>query len=324
MTEFSPFFPHPMVRGGHLQTLAGMYLPSHYIPESAVQHRVTLPDGDVVVLHENRPSNWSETSPTVLLIHGLAGCHQSPYLRRISCKLIDRGVRTFRMDLRGCGAGAGLARFPYHAGRSDDVLQCLNYLADTVPASPLAAAGFSLSGNIVLKLVGEMADELPAALKRVVAVNPPIDLAGCVARLSLPLNRIYDRFFAKHLYRQILKVATTVADAPPVPFARRPYGVWEFDEYFTAPVSGYVNAEHYYRSCSAAQFLSAIRIPTLILTSADDPLVPVSGIESAERSSAVTLVISPSGGHLGYIGKQNGDPDRRWMDWRVVEWILEG
>ncbi|MEX0728010.1 MAG: hypothetical protein WD065_17175, partial [Planctomycetaceae bacterium] len=177
--------------------------------------------------------------------------------------------------------------------------------------------------NVVLKLVGEAADKLPAMLCTAIAVNPPIDLAGCVSRLSSPINRVYDRFFTTHLHRQILKIAATVSGAPPVPFARRPSGLWEFDEYFTAPVAGYKNAEHYYRSCSAAQFLPAIRIPTLILTSADDPLVPASRFETTERSSAVTLNIASSGGHLGYVSRQNGDPDRRWMDWRVVEWVSQ-
>ncbi|MFN0197007.1 MAG: YheT family hydrolase [Planctomycetaceae bacterium] len=317
------FAPHPLFRGGHVQTVAGMYLPSKYVPEPSTPHRVTLPDGDVIVLHENIPANWSPTQPVVLLMHGLAGCHQSPYLLRIARKLNDRGYRTFRMDLRGCGAGAGLARLPYHAGRSDDALRCVEYLAQQAPGSPLAVVGFSLSGNVALKLVGEDPKKVQGLVCCAVAVNPPIDLAGCVSRLSSPINRYYDRFFTKQLHRQILWIAAKVADAPVIPFKRPPRGLWEFDEYFTAPVSGYENAAHYYRDCSAAQFLSRVQIPTMILTSADDPLVPISSFTSAELSSAVELRIAESGGHLGYIGRQNGDLDRRWMDWRIIDWLDE-
>ena len=111
------------MRGGHLQTIAAGYLPGHKFPYQAVQHTVVLPDGDAIILHDDCPPAWTPSDRVALLIHGLAGCHESPYMVRIAGKLNAIGVRTFRMDLRRSGAGWRLARFPYHAGRSLDALE---------------------------------------------------------------------------------------------------------------------------------------------------------------------------------------------------------
>ena len=115
-----PFRQHLLFRGGHAQTLAGAYLPGRRYRYRAEQREVTLPDGDRIVLHDDCPAGWQSGQRAALLIHGLAGSHQSGYMQRIAHKLQARGVRAFRMDLRGCGAGAGLARLPYHSGRSED------------------------------------------------------------------------------------------------------------------------------------------------------------------------------------------------------------
>ncbi len=119
---------------GHAQTLAGVYLPAGRYPYRARQHRVALADGDQLVLHDDRPDAWQAGDRAALLIHGLAGCHTSGYMQRIAHKLSARGVRVFRMDLRGCGAGQGLARWPYHSGRTEDAVAALEAIARLRPA----------------------------------------------------------------------------------------------------------------------------------------------------------------------------------------------
>ena len=256
------------------------------------------------------------------MIHGLAGCHTSPYMQRIARKLNDRGVRTFRLDLRGCGSGAGLARLPYHSGRSEDAVAALAKIAELCPGSPTTLIGFSLGGNITLKLLGESAGSLPAPLDRAVAVCPPVDLLACVQSLARGVNRLYDRHFVTLLRQQLDAKRRTIPDAPQLDSRHQPRGVFDFDEMFTAPVCGYGTALNYYRLCSSAQFVPNIQVPTLILAAADDPLVPRQMFDELRLSNAVTLNVAPSGGHLGFIGRPNGDPDRRWMDWRVVEWAI--
>src|SRR4029079_7213602 len=124
--DFPPFQTHPLVLGGHLQTLAGVYLRGSAKPYRAAQHRVTVSDDDKVVLHDDCPVGWQAGGRTALLLHGLSGCYSSHYMERIASKLNDAGVRTFRKDLRGGGAGARLARLPYHSGRSDDAAAALH------------------------------------------------------------------------------------------------------------------------------------------------------------------------------------------------------
>jgi len=235
-------------------------------------------------------------------------------MQRIARKLNHRGVRTFRMDLRGCGAGAGLARMPYHSGRSEDAVAALARIAELCPASPATLIGFSLGGNITLKLLGESARSLPSQLDRAVAVCPPVDLLTCVKSLARGVNRLYDRHFVGLLSQQLDLQRQLIPDAPRLDARHRPRGVFDFDEMFTAPVCGFGTALNYYRLCSSAQFVPEIRVPTLLLAAADDPLVPRQMFADLRLSDEVTLNLAPSGGHLGFIGRNNGDPDRRWMD----------
>jgi len=313
------FRPHPLLLTGHLQTLAG--LRHKPMKEAARQHRVTLVDGDQIVLHDDCPNEWKSGHRTALMIHGLAGCHASPYMQRIARKLNVCGVRTFRMDLRGCGAGVGLARLPYHSGRSEDAVEALKKIDELCPGSPTTLIGFSLGGNIALKLLGEFPSRLPAHLDRALAVCPPVDLRKCVQSLKQGLNRFYDRIFVQLLMDQI-QVQLRLLPGAPARELRRPRGVLEFDESFTAPVCGFGTAANYYERSSSAQFVPDIRVPTLILAAGDDPLIPGQVFDELCLSSAVSLHLARSGGHLGFIGRRNGDPDRRWMDWRVVEWCV--
>lgn len=326
MTPFSipEFRPSLAFRTGHLQTLGALWWPHGEMAGCVPQRLVELPDGDRIVLHDDCPAGWHAGGRVALLIHGMAGCHSSPYMRRIARKLNGRGVRVFRMDLRGSGAGMGLARGSYHSGRSEDAAAALREIGRQCPQALLAVVGFSLGGNITLKMLGEGKEELPANLDRAAAVCPPTDLLACVTALSQGVNRWYDRYFARLLVEQVAVRRRLVPDLHATDFNATPRGVWEFDAAFTAPVGGFGTAENYYRTCSSAQFIPNIRLPTLILAAADDPLVPPEGLESVPVPSAVTRHIAPSGGHLGFIGRRNGDPDRRWMDWRVVEWVTRG
>jgi hypothetical protein len=243
-------------------------------------------------------------------------------MQRIAGRLNQRRVRTFRMDLRGCGAGRGLARLPYHSGRSEDAAAALATIARLCPGSPTTLIGFSLGANIALKLLGESPSDLPPNLDRAVAVCPPIDLLQCVQALARGINRLYDRHFVRLLIEQVAVLRSLDSGAPMLDPRRAPRGVYEFDEAFTAPVCGFGTAANYYRLCSSKQFLPAIRIPTLLLAAADDPLIPSQVFADLSSSPSLTLHVARSGGHLGFIGRRNGDPDRRWMDWRVIEWAV--
>lgn len=319
--QFEKFRPHPLLPGGHAQTLVAAWLPWRRVLYRAVQHRIRLSDGDSLVVHDDCPREWKPGERVALLMHGLGGSYESGYMVRISQRLFDRDVRTFRLDLRGAGAGASCARRSYHAGCSSDVLEVLQFLRALCPGSSICPIGFSLSGNIILKLLGELPDTAAEIVGRAIAVNPPVDLRRCVKELSRLSNRVYDRHFVSILHRSVLQRQQSMPDAAIPNTYGRPRRLYEFDDQYTARVAGFGNAEEYYARCSAAQFLGRIVVPTVILASIDDPLVPVSSFDGVRLPKTVRLHVADGGGHLGYLAAAGTDPDRRWMDWRVVNWV---
>lgn len=315
------FQPHRLFWGGHAQTLAGNCLPGRSYSSSAVIHYVEFPDGDVVALHDDCPPGWTGTDRTAFLVHGLAGTSQSPYMRRVAGKLTARGVRVFRMDLRGCGAGSGLARMPYHPGRSLDGLWALQYVAELCPRSPLAFVGFSLGANLGLKMLGEFRHQLPANLQRGIAVNPPLDLEVAAFSLEQFFTSIYNTRFVRSLVRQVEESTRLLRRNALLSQGDRLRRIREFDDLYTRAVWGFSSLSEFYADGSAGPWLAHIDVPTLILASEDDPIVPPTVFQNVPRSPQVQLNLTRTGGHLGFVGRRGIDADRRWMEWRVVDWV---
>jgi len=316
------FRPHPLLRNGHAQTLAGVYFPGALPEYVAERHTLPLGDGDATILHDDCPADWQPGDAVALMLHGLGGCHLSVYMRRTAEKLRARGVRAFRMDLRGCGAAMELARLPYHSGRSADAAAALAYLQTLCPGSPVTLIGYSLGGNIVLKLAGESGANPPPNLLSVLTVCPPADLGVCSDWIGRKLNLVYDRYFARLLAAQLAERRARNPEALHGEFPRLPTRLREIDDWFTAPTCGFGTADNYYRQCASAPLLPEIRLPTLIIAAADDPLVPAHSLKPLPLSPSTRLLITRHGGHLGYIGASGTDADRRWIDWRVVDWVL--
>jgi predicted alpha/beta-fold hydrolase len=241
---------------------------------------------------------------------------------RCSAKLRARGVRVFRMDLRGCGAGFALARHPIHAGRSEDAAAALSFVIEQCPDSPVHVVGFSMGANIVLKFAGEVGDQAPANLASVMAVSPPIDLIECSRNIQRGWNRLYDRRFVRGLLDHIRRRTKLVPDALTRPLNPLPRRLYDFDNAFTAPLAGFADATDYYQQASSGPLLGQIAVPALIVAAANDPIIPIGCFEAASYAPATRLVVTPCGGHLGFVAASGHDPDCRWLDWRVVEWVL--
>lgn len=308
MPTSSEFHPHPWLRNGNLQTIVGSFdvLPQ----EQAIRRLVPVTDGDHVVLHDDQPPSWHSGQRTALLVHGLCGSHRSGYLVRIAAKLNALGIRTFRLDMRGCGAGRALARQPYHSGRSEDLRAALTAIAAWCPNSPCALIAFSLGANAALKLLGECGDRPPGGLDRAIAVCPPVDLAACVRSLQRYPARAYDRFFTRTLLTQVFASPTLAENAARIFSQHRPTRLVDFDDAFTAPVCGFGDAATYYQRCSAGPLLRDIRVPTTILAAADDPIVPIAPLRAVGNQPQISLLITKHGGHLGFVSAGG----RRWLD----------
>ena len=197
---FPPFQPFPLLNGPHLQTVSATYLARRPALCGTVQHRVELPDGDQLVLQDDQPDTWRPTDPVAMLIHGISGCHASTYMVRAAAKLVTRGVRSFRLDMRGCGAGWSLARHSMHAGRGDDIQAVIQFLSRLCPHAPRAGVGFSLGGLTLLRAIAEHNIPIPtdSGLTCAMAISPPMlglpkpstkpVLQSCHGPLDVPLR----------------------------------------------------------------------------------------------------------------------------------------
>lgn len=313
------FRPLPLLGNPHLQTIVGNLLGASPRGMSTHEIHLLLPDGDWLVLHDNRSSFWQTGAPIAVLIHGLGGSALSGYMVRVARLLVGRGWRVVRMDQRGAGAGWNLARRTYHAGSSGDVRQVLSWLHHDSPGSPLHLVGFSLGGNIVLKLAGE-ATLLPVlGLRSVAALSAPIDLERCAELLARPSNRFYDRYFTRMLKAQVSRRLQHVPGLPAVPLENI-RTLRQFDEVVVAPAGGFQDALDYYRRCSSFPWIPQIHLPTFLLTSRDDPFITAEPYEELPPIAQHLVVVAERGGHLGFLG-WDGAGGIRWAERRLVEWL---
>lgn len=323
------FQPHPFIRGGHLQSVVGIYLRHDYAPHVAKLHIIDThePTGRVddeqLALHEDRPPEWQPGDSVVLMIHGLAGCYQSTYMRRCTQRLNQHGHAVFRLDMRGCGAGEGLARLPAHAGRGEDVRAAIEFIGELYPESPVQVIGFSLGGTITLNMLADVGELQVGHFVRALTVGPPIDLFDVERRFDAPGGRAYDKFFTRLLWKQIVRRWQKFPDLAPNPIPRRPRRLRQIDELVIAPGGGFPDADAYYHATQPGPRLASIRHPVTILAAGDDPVVPTAPLTQYNHSDSIEAIIVPGGGHLGFVSAGKHDPDRRWLDWRIVEWANE-
>lgn len=313
--------PPVWARGGHAQTLFGHFLPSGGIDLSqhpeARRIELEFEDGDRLVgfFHPGRDA----ARPVVMLFHGLSGDTGVDYMRRAAQAALEGGFGVLAMNHRGCGAGVGLARLPYHSGCAPDLARVFAWGRRELAGRRLLAVGFSLSGNALLLLLARGGEALPDAA---IAVNPPVDLEYTSHAMNAGLSRLYELRFIARLRRQIESRVL----AGHLPEGR--YQVSSlaslhlFDETYTAPAGGFENALDYYKSCSAGPLMKDIRTPTVVISSRDDPLVEVEVLERVEVSRAVHVHLEDHGGHLGYVSTEHKSARTgRWIDRALLHYL---
>lgn len=300
-------------KGPHAQTLLARALrPSECPPMT--RERVETPDGDFLDV------DWSPDpgpdAPVALILHGLEGCSERKYVRNVCRALFDRGVRALAMNFRGCSGEPNRALHFYHSGASADPLFLLDLIRARHPGRRIGAMGFSLGGNMLLKLMGEREDGGVGVLDAAVAMSVPYDLdAGCALLEQSFMGRAYSGYFLRSLRRKVESKRDRLAAVIDIEAAESARTIRDFDEAVTAPLNGFASAEEYYRLCSSGRFLSSVRVPTLLLHAWDDPFLPAASIpaETARDNPATELRLSPTGGHVGFI---HGSPlaPKFWAD----------
>lgn len=317
MTEFKPW---RILKSPLLQTILGSKLNWHK-PLKSFTKFVPLADQDRLALEISTPDKWLPEQPTVIMLHGLGGHHNSSYLVRLAHKILKLGhIRVIRANFRGCGSGRGHARGLYHSGRSEDVLTVIETLKTETPQSVFYLVGFSLGGNVALKLAGEFADKTKQLLNKVIAVCPPIHLSACAEMIDKPENWIFQRYFMGKLLKHARLRHQIFPDLGIFPKGAYK-GIVEFDNQYTAPHTGFINAEDYYHKSSSKDFIKNIAIPCNILMSRDDPFIYNKLDDISNWPRNINVLITQSGGHMGYLSSPFSKQGFRWMDTVILEWL---
>lgn len=307
--QLEPLEPPLFAKTGHLQTLAGHFIPSPIVSSFGQKFFFTLSDGDKLVGYYQAGNSQT----LVLLLHGLGGSVESDYMRRSYLLSKKLGHHCLTINHRGAHHGHGLAKAPYHSGRGEDLSDILNQLNKSFPKLKKIAIGFSMSGSILLNLItGLRGSCLPDAA---ITVNAPLDLHSSSVLLKTGFNRLYDLRF---VYRLSAEVQKKIADGLIKDNYKIPKlsSVYDFDQIYTSIEGGFSSREDYYEKCSVKSHLHKISVPTVLLTAADDPFINVSDYLNEQLPSQAHLHIEKHGGHMGYISK-NPTPlgTRRWLDY---------
>jgi predicted alpha/beta-fold hydrolase len=311
----------PLFRNPHLATIAGSYwsrpVSKQRWPVESVIYR-TAPDVQVLV-HAQRPSG--EPKGEIILIHGLEGSSVSGYALSLSHRALELGYAMHRLNMRGCGGTEHLATSGYHAGQTWDVLAILRERR-AATNTPLFLAGFSLGGNVVLKLAGELQHEAKDLLAGVCAVSAPLDLAACTQAIEQPQNFLYQRRFLACLKGRIRRRHLHAPDIYTLEHLPKIRTIADFDEYYTSKLFGFGTAANYFRTQSSNQFLEHIQIPALLIQAQDDPMIPFSvyDLPVFKSNPNLTLVAARYGGHLGFLSRQR---PRFWVDEVITAWLEE-
>lgn len=309
------FKPAWWLSSGHLQTLWPTVFRRRPWPRLR-RERLELPDGDFLDL------DWTlgGDGPRVVVLHGLEGSSGSPYARGMLQAVHDAGWRGVLMHFRGCSGVPNRLTRSYHSGETVDLDTVISILRRREPDGPIAVIGYSLGGNVLLKWLGERGADADVAAA--VAISVPFLLNLCAERLERGVSRLYQWWLLRAL-RASVRTKFRPGEAP---IDLDELDAWRtfrtFDDRVTAPLHGFAGVDDYYRRASARQYLSGIRIPTLIVHARDDPFMSEGVIPAAQELSTSTVFeLSHQGGHVGFVsGTLPWKPDY-WLERRVPSFL---
>jgi predicted alpha/beta-fold hydrolase len=264
--------------------------------------RWDTPDGDFLEIHRLAGDS---TQPRVLLLHGLEGSVRSHYAQGLLNEAAKRNWGADLLIFRSCGTELNRTRRFYHSGETSDVSFVLEKISREFPSSPLAIAGVSLGGNVLLKFLGERGTDLPQQLQAAAAISVPFDLARSARRINRGFSRLYQRFFLSSLRRKAAEKAIRFPDLAPDDKIAAIHTLEDFDNLITGPLHGFLNAQDYYARSSSLKYLKDIRLTTLLFSAVDDPMLPPIVLEEvreiAQRNPALEIDFVAKGGHAGFV-----------------------
>jgi hypothetical protein len=314
------YVPTGRVRNGHAMTILTWWRTRRFprLPPAEARLFQVAPDSQVLGHCHWQPAR--REAPALLLLHGLEGSSEAHYMRGMADKAFRRGFNVVRLNQRNCGGTEALSPTLYHSGLTIDPVSVLRELIERDGIRSVAVAGYSLGGNLTLKLAGELGTSM-AELRAVCAVSPTIDLERCVLALERRSNVAYQWNFMRGLRARLRRKAALFPDRYDVGALSSVNTVREFDDRYTAPHFGFAGASDYYHRASALRVVDRIAVPALVLTAADDPFVPPEPFmdPAVTGNPHLTVRISPHGGHCAFLASGADGEDGYWAEHAVVE-----
>jgi hypothetical protein len=321
---------------GHVQTIAGNYWPrKHDMTEGEAETiEVEGPRGNLAASHVRCYCHWQPAAVranrlTVLLIHGLEGSSDSHYIRGNTAKALRAGCNVIRMNMRNCGGTERLSPTLYHCGLSNDVRVVIDYFVQKYGLQSVAAVGYSMGGNLVLKYAGELGGNVPSYLKAVVGISPAMDLAACSAALHEWQNRLYEWSFLRGLLRRFRTKAELLPDHYDEQSAKGIRSLVEFDDQIVARYCGFASAADYYAKTGSSVVASQIRVPALVIHALDDPFIRMTPETRGKllENPSVRLIETDHGGHCAFLAPTNGTVaaenfDGYWAEHTLLHFLL--
>ena len=268
-----------------------------------------------------QPAPWAHT--TLIALHGLNGSSEAHYMRGLAAKAFARGMNVVRLNQRNCGDTEHLSEGLFHSGLTADAAHVVDELTRVDGLSAIGVAGYSLGGNLALKLAGEYGAHAPAALVGVAAVSPIIEISECTRALERPGNGLYQWNFVRDLKRRMRRKDQCHPGHFDLTKLKAIKTVREFDETYTAPYFGFRNAEDYYHRASAMRVIDRVRVPALVITSEDDPFVPSAPFHdpTVTGNPHIDLRVCAHGGHCGFVGEGSANDDGYWAENQIVKFF---
>ena len=330
---YPPFHPRRWLSNGHLQTIFGNLLHRHNeLPTPVAQLVEVAPargsqiSSQVLCECHWQPAAVRSTRATAIILHGLEGSSHSQYVVGNANKLWRAGCNVVRMNMRNCGRTERLTPTLYHSGLSGDVDRVMRFFIQTQGLRSVALIGYSMGGNLVLKLAGDLGPNAPAELHSVVGVSPAVDLAESADSLHEPVNRFYERRFLRALLKRFRRKSMLFPRAFDPQTAANITSLREFDDRITALYSGFRDADDYYYRAASARVLDRIAVPTLLLHACDDPFIRFTPETRAKIAAnpCITLLEAEHGGHCAFLARPEPATgyDGYWAEKTALEFVL--
>jgi uncharacterized protein len=314
------FIPHRVFQRGDTQTLAAYLWPLRPRDRTGDEERLFQVEPGSRILARCRWQSNRATHPTLVMWHGMEGSTASAYMVSTADKAFRAGCNVVRVNVRNCGGTEHLSPTLYHGGLTADARVVIEELIKTDHLPRLFLAGFSLGGNMILKLAGEYGEHPPDEVLGVCAISPSVDLRAGTKHMSLRRNWIYQQKFLRRLKSRIRRKKKLFPDLYDISGLAGIHSIEEFDDHFVAQAFGFADARDYYAKASALPFIRRIRIPTLIIHAEDDPFIPFAPLRdpSVAANPYVLLMAPERGGHVAFLSANAGE-DRFWAENRLVE-----